>query len=73
MEFRLEAFFGSSVNDAGISFQILAPTLEKTLFWISRPSVKRMNTSSIAEKVFIMLLATFRFLLSCIKQQMDLP
>lgn len=35
VEFRLEVFFGSSLNDAGISFQILAPTLEKALFWIS--------------------------------------
>ena len=32
VEFRLEVFFGSSLNDAGISFQILAPTLEKALF-----------------------------------------
>ena len=36
MEFRLEVFFfGSSLNDAGISLQILAPTLEKALFLIS--------------------------------------
>ena len=35
VEFRLEVFFESSLNDAGISFQILAPTLEKALFWIS--------------------------------------
>ena len=35
VEFCLEVFFGSSLNDAGISFQILAPTLEKALFWIS--------------------------------------
>ena len=37
MEFRFEAFLGSScsLNDADISFQILPPTLEKSLFWIS--------------------------------------
>ena len=36
VEFRLEVFFGSSLNhDAGISFQIVAPTLEKALFRIS--------------------------------------
>ena len=34
VEFRMEVFFfGSSLNDAGISIQILA--LEKALFWIS--------------------------------------
>ena len=27
---------GGSLKDAGISLQILAPTLEKALFWISR-------------------------------------
>ena len=33
VEFRLEVrFFGSSLHDAGISFQILAPTLVKALF-----------------------------------------
>ena len=42
MEFRFEAFFwgggegGGSLKHAGISLQILAPTLEKALFWISR-------------------------------------
>ena len=44
MEFRFEVFFlgggggggGGSLKDAGISLQILAPTLEKALFWISR-------------------------------------
>ena len=35
VEFRLEVLFGSSLNDAGISFQILAPSLQKALFWIS--------------------------------------
>ena len=35
MEFRFELFFGNSLYDAGISFQILASTLEKALFWIS--------------------------------------
>ena len=37
MEFRFEVFFGelSYGNDAGISFQILAHTFEKALFWIS--------------------------------------
>ena len=49
VEFRFEEFFGGSLNEAGISFQILAPTLEKALFWIPRPSVIRVNTSSIAE------------------------
>ena len=37
LEFRFEVFFGSSLIDAGIStFQILAPTLEKALLWISK-------------------------------------
>ena len=43
MEFRFEVFFfggggegGGSLKDAKISLQILAPTLEKALFWISR-------------------------------------
>ena len=31
VEFHLEIFEGSSLNDAGTSFQILAPTLEKAL------------------------------------------
>ena len=35
MEFRLEVFFWSSLNDAGISFQILDPILENARFWIS--------------------------------------
>ena len=35
VEFRLEVFFESSLNDAGISFQISAPTLKKALFWNS--------------------------------------
>lgn len=34
MEFRVKAFFGSSLTDAGILFKILAPTLEKGLFRI---------------------------------------
>ena len=68
---KTEVSFGSvflelSLNDAGISFQILAPTLEKTLFWRSsldflmwklfdggRPSSVRMNTISIAEYLSI--------------------
>ena len=54
-------FWELSLNDAGISFQILPPTLKKALFWISsldfliqkvfdggRPSAVRMNTSNIA-------------------------
>ena len=67
MKFRFEAFFWEiSLNDAGSSFQILAPTLEKTLFWRSsldflmwklfdggRPSSVRMNTISIAEYLSI--------------------
>ena len=46
MEFRIEVFFfggggggeggRGARKDAGISLQILAPTLEKALFWISR-------------------------------------
>ena len=43
MEFRIEVFFlgggreegRGSLKDAVISLQILAPTLEKALFWIS--------------------------------------
>ena len=36
LKFRFETFFWElSLNDAGSSFQILAPTLEKTLFWKS--------------------------------------
>ena len=43
MEFRFEVFFfggggegGGCLKYANISLQILAPTLEKALFWISR-------------------------------------
>ena len=41
LSFVLKCFFGelSYGNDAGISFQILAPTLEKALFWISSPDI----------------------------------
>ena len=67
LKFRFETFFWElSLNDAGSSFQILAPTLEKTLFWKSsldflmwklfdggRPSAVRMNTISIAEYLSI--------------------
>jgi len=35
VEFHLEVVFGSSLDNAGIPFQILAPALEKALFWIS--------------------------------------
>ena len=35
VKFRFKAFFGSSLNDAGILFQMLAPILEKALFCVS--------------------------------------
>ena len=35
VQFRLEMFFGELSYDANISFQILAPTLEKALFCVS--------------------------------------
>ena len=86
MKFRFEAFFWEiSLNDAGSSFQILAPTLEKTLFWRSsldflmwklfdggRPSAVRMNTISIAEYLsisYIVRSPSNGLLTSCINQQ----